>query len=54
VDQETVFFNMTATISGYLPDAIYYCYFIPNTSLSTWTAHYEEFESLQDFEGAFI
>jgi hypothetical protein len=26
---EKVFFNFTATISGYLPDAIYYCYFIP-------------------------
>lgn len=37
-----------------MPDAIYYCYFIPNTTLTSWTNHYQDFESLQDFEGAFI
>ena len=30
--QETVFFNFTATLSGYLPDAIYFCYFIPQNA----------------------
>eukprot|EP00347_Sterkiella_histriomuscorum_P009733 403340092 len=52
--KEGLVFNATATVSGYLPNAIYFCYFIPQTSLKRWTAHYEEFESLQDFEGAFI
>jgi hypothetical protein len=30
--KETVFFNFTATISGYLPDAIYYCFFVPENT----------------------
>ncbi len=29
---EDVLFNATATLSGYLPDAIYYCYFVPGTA----------------------
>ena len=38
-----VFFNMTATISGYLPDAIYYCFFIPQKSKVAWAKHYLPF-----------
>ena len=51
---EDVIFNTTATLSGYLPDAIYYCYFVPSTAYRVWTAHYQTFYNLQDFEGAFI
>lgn len=51
---EDVVFNTTATLSGYLPDAIYYCYFVPGTAYRLWTAHYQTFYNLQDFEGAFI
>ena len=29
---EDVTFNTIATLSGYLPDAIYYCYFVPGTA----------------------
>jgi hypothetical protein len=49
-----VFFNSTATLSGYLPDAIYYCYFVPGTAFSTWTKHYKTFYNLKDFEAGFI
>lgn len=52
--KEQMFFNLTATLSGYFPDAIYYCYFIPETSSIGWRRHYNQFESLYDFEGAFI
>lgn len=52
--KETVVFNGTATISGYLPDAIYYCYFLPQTASQNWALHYESFEDIEDFEGAFI
>jgi len=51
---ENVVFNTTGTISGYLPDAIYYCYFLPSTAYRLWTAHYQTFYSLQDFEAGFI
>jgi hypothetical protein len=51
---EDVTFNTTATISGYLPDAIYYCYFVPKTAKKVWTQHYKTFQSLQDFEAGFI
>ena len=30
--REDLIFNTTNTISGYLPDTIYYCYFIPHTA----------------------
>ena len=40
---EDVTFNITATLSGYLPDAIYYCYFLPSTSQRVWTEHYKTF-----------
>ena len=52
--KEDMFFNTTSTLSGYLPDAIYYCYFVPSTAYNTWTAHYKIFKSIHDFEGAFI
>jgi hypothetical protein len=51
---EDVIFNTTATASGYLPDAIYYCFFVPETTYDVWTEHYETFEDIHDFEGAFI
>ncbi|CDW83524.1 UNKNOWN [Stylonychia lemnae] len=51
---EQIVFNATAAVSGYLPDAIYYCYFIPDVSFQNWKLHYQEFENLQDFEGAFM
>jgi hypothetical protein len=51
---EDVFFNTTATASGYLPDAIYYCYFVPSTAYKNWQAHYKTFKDIHDFEGAFI
>lgn len=51
---EDVLFNATATFSGHLPDAIYYCYFVPGTAYRVWTAHYKTFLNLRDFEGAFI
>ena len=37
---ELLFFNVTATISANLPDAIYKCYNMPNASLSGWQVHY--------------
>ena len=40
---EDVTFNTTATLSGYLPDAIYYCYIVPSTAYSVWIAHYKTF-----------
>ena len=40
---ENVVFNTTGTLSGYLPDAIYYCYFLPSTAYRLWTAHYQTF-----------
>jgi hypothetical protein len=49
-----VTFSTTATLSGYLPDAIYFCYFVPGTAKHRWRDHYETFLSLSDFEGAFI
>ena len=52
--QEDVVFNTTATLSGYLPDAIYYCYFVPETASSNWAEHYQTFKDIHDFEGAFI
>ena len=52
--REDVFFNSTATLSGYLPDALYYCYFVPGTAYSTWTKHYKTFYNLKDFEAGFI
>lgn len=39
-EKETLLFNATAALSGYLPDAIYYCYFLPQVSYDTWTKHY--------------
>lgn len=51
---EDIVFNATAAMSGYLPDTIYFCYFMPQVSMRTWTNHYKEFEDLQDFEGAFM
>lgn len=53
-DYEDVVFNTTSSISGYLPDAIYYCFFVPKTAKQVWTAHYKTFQSLQDFEAGFI
>ena len=47
-------FNTTATLSGNLPDAIYFCWFLPATADSRWQAHYQTFESLYDFEAGFI
>ena len=44
---------MTATIAEDLPDAIYNCYVLPAKAFSVWVAHYETFESMSDFEGAF-
>lgn len=49
-----VTFNTTATLSGYLPDAIYYCYFVPEDTKEMWTEHYKTFIDIHDFEGAFI
>ncbi len=43
---EDIIFNGTAALSGYLPDSIYYCYFIPQTSRENWQSHYETFESI--------
>jgi hypothetical protein len=40
---EDVTFNTTSTISGYLPDAIYFCYFVPKTAKRVWTEHYKTF-----------
>jgi hypothetical protein len=51
---EDVTFNTTATLSGYLPDAIYYCWFVPGTAYKAWTNHYKGFVNLDDFEQAFI
>ena len=51
---EDVVFNTTGTLSGHLPDAIYYCYFLPSTAYTLWTKHYQTFNDLKDFEGAFI
>ena len=52
--QEDMFFNVTATLSGYLPDVIYYCYFIPGKASSVWNNHYKHFYNLKDFEAGFI
>ena len=38
--KEDVIFNTTATCSGYLPDVIYYCYFVPSTGKKAWINHY--------------
>ena len=43
---ENVVFNTTGTLSGYLPDAIYYCYFLPSKAVRTWTSHYQSFNNL--------
>lgn len=51
---ETDVFSATATASGYLPDAIYYCYFVPGTAFKVWDTHYKTFLSLEDFEQAFL
>lgn len=51
---EDVVFNATATMSGYLPDTIYYCYFVPRRTYVAWNKHYKQFDSLDDFEGGFI
>jgi len=51
---ETIVFNGTGALSGYLPDAIYYCYFLPEKSSMAWQLHYESFDGINDFEGAFI
>jgi len=40
VAYEDIVFNATAAASHYLPDAIYYCYFIPDNSMNAWTIHY--------------
>lgn len=47
-------FNTTATVSGYLPDSIYYCWFLPAQAGVLWQEHYESFDSLYDFEAGFI
>ncbi len=39
--KETVFFNTTATISGYLPGTIYFCYFVPGRAYKTWNEHFK-------------
>ena len=49
-----MFFNFSSTLSGYLPDTIYYCYFVPGTASRTWNNHYKHFYNLKDFEGGFI
>lgn len=51
---EDAIFNATATLSGYLPDSIYHCYFVPGTAFRTWTNHYKTFFNLRDFEAGFI
>jgi hypothetical protein len=49
-----VFFNVTGTLAEHLPDAIYYCYTIPEIAFTTWTTHFQGFINLDDFEGAFV
>lgn len=54
VNQEDLIFNITATISKSFPDALYKCYFLPNSAMQSWTSHYETFNSFKDFQGAFV
>lgn len=49
VNQEDLIFNITGTISKSFPDALYKCYFIPNSAVLTWQTHYETFNSFNDF-----
>lgn len=52
-ERESRVFNVTATFAANLPDAIYDCYVLPAKAFQAWVKHYETFESMSDFEGAF-
>jgi len=47
-------FNVTLSVTPYLPFAVYFCYSLPEKVESAWVAHYKNFESFKDFEYAFM
>mmetsp|Transcript_9366 Transcript_9366/g.14227 ORF Transcript_9366/g.14227 Transcript_9366/m.14227 type:complete len:89 (-) Transcript_9366:1010-1276(-) len=47
-------FNITLSLSPYVPFTIYYCYSLPAKTEAAWIEHYQKFASFKDFEYAFM
>ena len=46
---EGVVFNVTQTMTTYLPFTIYFCYSLPEKTEQVWIEHYKNFLNFKDF-----
>lgn len=53
-DFETAWFNVTLSITPFIPYSVYFCYNLPAKTQLAWETHYKSFVNFKDFQYAFM